>query len=374
TDSTFSVFDLPSKEERQRKAMLSKVTRRLNQALTREWQNFRLDDTDALQINVEYNSEQTSEGTPRHFLKFDIIETDANGDEHFFFVRDRSKGFFWFFNFVMKLEFNPKAKFNTEVEAIYLLDEPGSYLHASAQSKLTKKIRNLTARNIVIYCTHSHHLLDPEVIPVSTIRIAEKNRFGVVSVSPIYEHGGRVTEKRSAFQPLLDALQIRPLSLDFGHEPVTITEGIIDYYLLEIFKGDRRFTIMPSVGASSMKYLISLMIAWRIEYRALWDNDDEGKEYYNDARLHFGDFESEKSFRLLPLKSASSRKRLMQDLVDGTDLKMIKTQLSLPHNTSFDKVIIAWFYSGDRNNLYKKISKATKENFDILGNILFPLR
>jgi hypothetical protein len=40
-------------------------------------------------------------------LKLDVVEKDASGEEHFFFVRDRSKGFYWFFNFVMKLERGP---------------------------------------------------------------------------------------------------------------------------------------------------------------------------------------------------------------------------------------------------------------------------
>ena len=69
-----------------------------------------------------------------------MIEKDAKGDDHYFFVMDRSKGFYWFFNFVMKLEFNPKVVENSDVDAIYLLDEPGSYLHATAQSKLAAKV------------------------------------------------------------------------------------------------------------------------------------------------------------------------------------------------------------------------------------------
>lgn len=225
-------------EERQRKTVLSAIKRRLNETLTKEWQNFRLDNTDALQISIDFRAEKGSDGVPRNYLRLDVIEKDLNGNEHFFFISDRSKGFFWFFNFVMKLEFNPKVlPFSTE--AIYLLDEPGSYLHASAQSKLCKKLKQLSTNNTVIYCTHSHYLLDPDVIPLSSIRVAEKSSNGDVQLLSIHEHRGSMLEKRSAFQPVVDALQIKPFLLDFTNRFVILVEGICDFYAFEMFKGNR---------------------------------------------------------------------------------------------------------------------------------------
>ena len=97
----------------------------MEHTLTREWKNFRLDDTDALTVSLDYKEEHVGD-IVRSYITFEIVERDADGDEHFFFVRDRSKGFFWFFNFVMKLEFNPKVISSAGPDAIYLLDEPGS--------------------------------------------------------------------------------------------------------------------------------------------------------------------------------------------------------------------------------------------------------
>jgi ABC-type cobalamin/Fe3+-siderophores transport system ATPase subunit len=54
TDPSLSVFALSGMEERQRKSTLAKVQRHLNNTLTKEWQNFRLDDSDALEIGLEY--------------------------------------------------------------------------------------------------------------------------------------------------------------------------------------------------------------------------------------------------------------------------------------------------------------------------------
>lgn len=366
TDPSFSVFDLPKKEERQRKTVLAKVNRKLNATLTREWQNFRLDDADALQIAIEYYEQVDAQNLKRSYLKLDVIEKDVNGDDHYFFVMDRSKGFYWFFNFVMKLEFNPKVVEDSDVDAIYLLDEPGSYLHATAQSKLAVKLRNLSQKNKVVYCTHSHHLLDPEVIPINTIRIAEKDGNGRVRLIPIHEHKGVITERRSAYQPLLDALQIRPLALEIGQQPVVIVEGIVDYYLLEMFRAERKLTILPSVGADSVKYHISLMIAWRIKYAALWDSDSAGRDAHADATSYFGEREASAHFFLLPPRSQRARNTIIQNLVDATDLASVRTKLALPTNANFDKTIAGWFYSRERDNITGDLKGNTRNNFDQL--------
>jgi len=363
TDSTYSVFALIGMEERRRKAVLARVERRLNDALTREWQTFNLEDVDALKIGVVYHEDTVAGGQVRAYLKLEVVETDLNDDKHFFFIRDRSKGFFWFFNFVMKLEFNPKVLAGSDVDAIYLLDEPGSYLHAAAQTRLCKKLRQLSERNKVVYCTHSLYLLDPELIPVNTIRIADKDGHGRVTLTSIHSHKGNILDRRSAYQPLLDALQVRPFALDLTHEKVLIVEGIIDYYSFEMFKTDQQMGVLPSVGADSIKFYVSLMIAWRRRYCALWDNDPEGRGAKLKTEKHFGAHESRR-FYLLPRARGSRSDRKAQNLFDGRDLSMIRDRLGIPMNSSFEKTVTALFYSTIRSSVLENVSSRTRANFD----------
>ena len=364
TDPEFSIYNLPSKEERQRKSMLSKVKRKLNESLTNEWKNFRLDDSDALQISIEYE-ESNKNDAKRSYLKFDIVETDASGNEHYFFIRDRSKGFYWFFNFVMKLEFNPKVVANSDVDAIYILDEPGSYLHSLAQERLCKKLRQLSQNNCVIYCTHSHYLLNPEVIPLNSVKIAEKDRHGRISLVSIYDHHGSILDNRAAYQPLLDALQVRPFAVDIARDLIIITEGMIDYYLLEIFKNNLNYRVLPSVGETSIKYYISIMIAWRVPYKALWDNDDEGRQAFDDANNFFGEGGGD-HLHLIPIANSRTKKRVIQDLIEGDDVKNIRTMLGLPNNTSIGKTISALFYSQEKDQIVDRFSEKTINNFNHL--------
>jgi len=407
TDKAFSVFDLPDLEERKRKTVLAKVQRHLNETLTKEWQTFRLDDRDPLRISIDFDqavsvhdpaisegkavplasaanmlgvlapSPQFRPATPqapkpnapvaitRNYVTFHVVETDSAGDEHFFFISDRSKGFYWFFNFVMKLEFNPKVVAD-DAHTVYLLDEPGSYLHAFAQRKLCHKLRQLSERNRVIYCTHSHYLLDPDIIPVSSIAVADKDGDGNVSLVPITQYHGATSVTRSALQPVLDALQIRPFVYDLTATHATvITEGIYDYFAIELFRNNRSISVLPSVGADSIKFYISLLIAWQVEFRALWDNDGEGREKYAQACDLFGSGIAGRGLRLLPMAAGQPR-RIMQDLFHGNDLVHVRTELGLTRDCSFKRTLHSLFYSPRRAELVQTMSQTTKQNFEQL--------
>jgi hypothetical protein len=358
-----SVFDLPGLDSRVRDSLLARVSRHLNETLSREWQSYQLDDSGVLSIDLAYDNEAADDGGIRHLLKFRVIETDANSDVHYFHIRNRSKGFFWFFNFVMKLEFNPKMSNSGEGTTICLLDEPGSYLHGSAQSKLSKKLRSISESSTVIYCTHSHHLLDPASIPLSSIKVADKDGLGNIELVPIHQYKGKSPERRLAFQPVIEALQIRPFLLDMSVKRIVVTEGIVDFYALEMFKSSEKIGILPSVNADSIKFYISFLIAWSVDYRALWDNDPEGQKHYARAVEAFGEEVAKDRFFLLPLGASGSRKRILQNLFDGADLKLIRSELGLGRSPGFDQTIRSLFYSPDRANILKKVSAKTKQNF-----------
>ncbi len=357
TDKDYSVFQLPKLDERRRQGVLSAVGDFLNNTLTREWERFRIDDVKALSIRFTFETNPMrlpSEGT----LKLAVVEKDAKGREHFFFVGNRSKGFFWFFNFVMKLEFNAKVVSQASVDAIYVLDEPGSYLHSFAQDRLCEKLSQLSKNNIVIYCTHSHHLLNPEKIPIGTVRIAEKDKNGGITLSAISDHAGTITENRAAYQPLFEALQVRPFIVEAATtEPVVLVEGIIDFFCYKLFDSSNRFRYMPSVGAKSLKFYVSVMIAWRVPFLVLWDNDNEGRHAIAEATSHFGEIVEKGHFRLIP--RGTRRNMILQNLVDGEDLRFIRNSLGLPSNTSFDKTISVLFYSQLNSGILKQLPGKT---------------
>lgn len=360
TNPDYSVYKLQGIEELQRKSIMADVCKTLNNTLAKEWEKFTLEEGSRLDVDIQYDA------TANKLNLF--IKENIAGNDRFFGIQDRSKGFYWFFNFVMKLEFNPKVRSMDDKDTIYLLDEPGSYLHSSAQAKLCEKLASLSKNNVVIYCTHSHYLLDPDRIPLSYIKIAQKSGDGSVKLVSLPEYRDDPKEKRLAIQPIIDALKIKPFITDFNFEYLCIVEGIYDYYIFEMFKGqDQNIKFLPAVNADSIKYFVSIAIAWRVKYVAMWDNDTEGKKELAKAQEFFGDNESKK-FLLLPSENPRKKSFILQELFAGGDMKMIKQELDIPTNTSFEKTILMFYFSDKKKEILKKISPETSKAINHVYN------
>ena len=353
TNPSYSVYKLQATEELQRKSIMADVCKVLNNTLAKEWEKFTLEEGSRLDVDIQYAA---TENKLNLFIKENIA-----GNDRYFGIQDRSKGFYWFFNFVMKLEFNPKVRSMDDKDTIYLLDEPGSYLHSSAQAKLCEKLASLSQNNVVIYCTHSHYLLDPDKIPLSYIKIAQKSGDGSVKLVSLPEYKDDQKDKRLAIQPIIDALKIKPFITDFNFEYLCVVEGIYDYYIFEMFQGEsHNLKFLPAVNADSIKYFISIAIAWRVQYVAMWDNDAEGKKEFAKAQGFFGEEEA-KRFLLLPSENPRKKSFILQDLFVGGDLKMIKQELGLPSNAAFEKTILMLYFSPKRKEIMDKISDDTKK-------------
>jgi hypothetical protein len=107
------------------------------------------------------------------------------------------------------------------------------------------------------------------------------------------------------------------------------------------------------------------MIAWQVEFRALWDNDAEGRKQYAHAQTLFGESIAEKSLRLLPCSTPNCR-WIMQNMFEGGDLAEIRKELGLAQDTAFERTVLTLFYSSARNSIVEKISQMTKKRFEEL--------
>jgi 5S rRNA maturation endonuclease (ribonuclease M5) len=269
----------------------------------------------------------------------------------------------------MKLEFNPKVTANNEKGTIYLLDEPGSYLHYSAQEKLCSKLVNISNKHgAVIYCTHSHTLLNPKIIPLNSIYIVEKDKSKKITATLLSQNKTK-TESNNAFQPIHEALQISAFQYGTPNDSIIVVEGIYDKYAIELMCELDNVSILPSTSANSIIKNIQFLNAFHKHYIAIWDNDEEGQKQYKEAVKYFGEVESKK-FDLLP--SLSRNKRRMEEMFEKSDLELIKEELSLDDKASYEKVISSFFFSKEdlKHKILKKISQETKSRFEILKRII----
>ncbi len=311
--------------------VLSDVKGQLNNEIIEDWKALKQrwkslgDDLDDLEMKLKHTSQPDDE----HFtFEFKVEDKTMKGKSRFFSINQRSKGFQWFFNFAIKLKFNTRYK-DAPSGAIYLLDEPGSYLHSSAQEELLHELKRISDNNIIIYCTHSQHLLDPDVINVSKIKIAEKER-GDVSLTSF--GSAKTKNYEGALSPLYDALHLKVGSYKFDKQKVVITEGITDYYffnmLLEFSSLIRvpKLSIVPGAGAGQLKELISFAVTWSSKYLILLDSDTAGDKEYEKYERHFG---KEQAINFYRYKTpAKEDKVVLEKFLSSNDQKKIKALTS----------------------------------------------
>lgn len=358
TNNELNLVSLARLENRRRNSALDQINKFLNNKITERWQQFRIEDGSQLEIQVSY-----AESTPeqRQYLQIQVVEGSQGNPRQFFNIIDRSKGFFWFFNFIMKLDFNPQASRIESEPTIFLLDEPGSYLHAQAQGKLTEILRELSDRFIVVYSTHSHYLLNTEYVKLSNIRICRRNNSGRVSLMTVQEFASVQDAKQFEYQPIHEALQLGFTSPFNLNSSAIICEGITDAYCVKLF-GSAEVPAIPAGNAHKTKTVASIMFGLGVSCVILLDKDPEGLDVAAEFIEDFGD-EFVKKYVYHYNLGTDNKKVILQDFFVGDELKALKVVLGLSPSANFSKTLAALFFSPDKDRHVKELLPVTANRF-----------
>ncbi len=369
------VFDLP---ENRKNTILSLTSTYLSKILTNAWRELTLKSEE---INVKFTMEKkdkkvsTKEGNvvivEEKILKIKINEKNIQGYSCEFDLTDRSKGFIWYYNFIMKIRFNPKQNSESE-NTVFLLDEPGSYLHETAQKELCADLKKIaTKKNSVIYCTHSPQLLSPSVISPNKIKIVSKNN-GEIIAQNITDYKCE-NKKVAALQPVYEALGIPLYNSFHKNENIVCVEGIYDKYAIEFFCSlGNDILVFPSVNTDTIIDNLAYFITYKIPYIALWDNDVAGIKDKNKAEKFYGTTESRK-FCLLP-KSNSK----MENLIVKADYDLFFEKLNFEKKEKYTKMdyqIIMNALTFDiktkqKGEILNDLGSETKKNFKNLEDMI----
>lgn len=359
------VFLKTTKSE-DRDAILSDVSDKLHDEIIKDWEKLKILNTELqkenfsnLSLELKYDPGANNS----HEFQFRVIDKAKGDKKRYFNVSERSKGFQWFFNFAIKLKFNPKYV-NDVTGAIYLLDEPGSYLHSSAQEELLKSLKKISRTNKVIYCTHSQYLLNPDEINISSIRIATRDQGAIKLVN--YGEYQNLDKDQGALAPLYDALNLHIGKHTFPKgENIVITEGVTDYYFIRMVKqftnifSDIEFSTIPGSSVDNLASLISFSIAWSKKYTVIFDTDEQGLKAFDRYKSFFGENEAAKWIKYFT--STGTNNIELENLLSGTD----KTKLSSATGTQdVKKGIITLYHSNEevREDYFKNIDEETKGN------------
>ncbi len=365
----YSTTSLKDKEENAIDSIESDVSDKLSDTISKKWTDMRLENENNFKIKFSYDKAAPS-------IKLKVVETikgtDLSGKEKLydrtFDIRQRSKGFYWFFNFVIKSEFNPKADISRSRGVIFLLDEPGAYLHVSMQEKLCEKLAQLSKTSTVIYCTHSHNLLNPEHIDISNIHIChkEKENNGNILMQRIGEYADNSSiEKRRkslAFEPVYHVLGVSDILVNGAKNNILLTEGINDFYTFQMFKdNDINLSFLPSTNANHIQYNIPTFLACDKKFMCIYDSDPEGNKEFDLLRNIFGEEIDKIAFKSKDIDDSIVEPEKLYDIDECT--KIQKESFSHTDHQMIDtkKLIKRIFFSPNRSDILKQMPK-TKAN------------
>lgn len=304
------------------------------------------------------------------------LKINLDGDEIHFFVygidtqkpfqpRQRSQGLQWFLSFYLTLQAEMKTG------SVLLIDEPGLYLHASAQEDLLTMLNDLSENSPIVISTHSHWLMDPNRL--ERIRLVLKENDSTYVENKIHKGADNNTMK-----PILSAigLGLKNNISTFGKR-VVLVEGYSDYYYLEAMryyfneilesKLDN-FKLYPCLGSAQIINVLTLIIDSETDYYILLDNDKAGQQTEKKLENECGIDKSKILFTPAKSKVFSA----IEGVFSEKDFKEIV--LNSLETTKFDKVLVSKkFNERIHNKEITKLSDETVSNFkEILGVIGIP--
>lgn len=305
------------------------------------------------------------------------LHVDWESDRLFFFIKEnddffspnmRSKGKQWHLAFYFKIS----ARSKEHIPNIILIDEPGLYLHATAQQDIVKKLEDSANDVPIIFSSHSPYLID--VDKLSRIRLVSRTEeTGTIVSNKIHKNADKET-----LTPIITAIGLDlSLGLDVAKDNNIIVEGMSDYYYLYAlkellnfeFKKDVHF--IPTQGADKFKFLIPLMIGWGLNHCVVLDNDKKGRNVekelqknfqYSNLSTHFisdvDDNEIEDLF-----DEGDFSKYIIGDDIKETLKDMGNSKLLKQKDAGFDKVLLSKLFYENVKKGDVSLSSQTKDNF-----------
>jgi len=260
---------------------------------------------------------QEEEGT--YFIEFRIVDADG-----FFAIHERSLGFRWFFIFLLLTTYRGFRK-DSPANIMFLLDEPASNLHATAQTQLLNCLEQLANKSTLIYTTHSHHLINPLWLENTYVvrnlgieidqDVSESHGAKTNIVLERYRtFAGQHPDQATYFQPILDMLDYAPSKLELVPDMVMV-EGKNDFYSLSymndiVLKLGLDLHLLPGGGAGSLESMIKFFIGWGRNFIVVLDSDGAGTKEAKRYKEMFGITVENRIFRLSDFHSSFKGKSL----------------------------------------------------------------
>lgn len=359
-------FELYKKDQSEFNAVKSQVVRYLNTEFSNRWNQFELDNAFGnLDIDIEAYPDSKK-------ITIQVKEKAQAGDSYYF-IDERSMGFQWFFKFVMNISFNPLK----DKGIIFLIDEPGTYLHETAQARLSKELNSMLHDNYMIFSTHYYSMLNLQEIELNRIYVIERSTESIIATKATDYKGYSDESKKSPILPILNAF--RKTVIDYikqgESKKILIVEGLYDKYAINLFCQSPNWykvEIFPSVGASQIADNMAEFAYYKKDVLALFDNDEAGIKAYDNPSIK----ESNKMYLNIKegFKQDKAKSLVMNDLFDSNELNAISEKLKdegYETYQNYNTTLRVLYENKNFVDKYKNILTNTIKNFEELESKIF---
>lgn len=352
--SFFSLFTTTESKGKVQQ-IIDRASQSMTEVVLGKWNEIFGEDASGKEVVVDFGLEegrrynrdsQSYESVDNHdiYVWFEIKDGSRR-----FKVNDRSLGFRWFFAFLLFTQF--RASGNSRRPILFLFDEPASNLHAAAQQKLIESFPEIACgRNMLVYSTHSHYMIDPAWLEQTFIitNRSDAPSAGVLKSALLDDESLDIKATRyrqfsnenpsetSYFQPIIDRLDVVPSRFD-QNLPSVVLEGKSDYYILEYMRrqhGPESLRLIPGMGSGTFSALISLSVGWGTKFLFLLDSDEAGEKERKRYALELGAPAS----ALLTINEVISGAKEIESLLDDIAWKKIQSELGLPRKPNKKQV------------------------------------
>lgn len=259
-----------------------------NKKITTEFQNFwdqSIGTSNKIRFDCQLRHYSTSSPTPGEpFLEFWVIDENER-----LYPKQRSQGVIWYLSFFLQLKANSIN--GKDSHQLFLIDEPGTNLHAKAQLNVLQLFEELKSTTNFMYSTHSPFLVDSEKL-YRIIAVQRENNDWGYSESKLYSVHKLGNANLDTLTPVFTAM-----GLSLNQNPVIsrtdniILEEISAHYYITTFYSllDRTCTkhFIPAQGVSKVPVLANLFLGWGLEFSVAIDGDPAGRRVYNDLKRYF---------------------------------------------------------------------------------------
>ena len=208
------------------------------------------------------------------------------------FMEQKSKGFQWFnaFNLRLKAIGVKKEELGNYV---VLIDEPGQGLHETAQKDVKKVLEELASKGMqIIYTTHNACLIGVEGDELLRIRLVYQNENKETVIQNIAQFSSNsTTNNMDALSPIITAMGISSVGGIIDRDKICVVlEGITDHYYFSAMRHvlgiEDKYFFIPACGVQNIKPLVSIVISWSGNFKAVFDGGREGKIAYDAIKKY----------------------------------------------------------------------------------------